>query len=151
MNAINNHPGLSATSNLLLFSFLPAWGYNLNVQWWSNSIARKTKTNSKFPRLHAVYQQIWIIIHSLLFAFSASNIATKVNAKLSTVYDKAISWTSSCDDGNELPWGKWNLCKSCLTIPVSSSPHNSQLLAWKLVKRLLLWLELGSCMVSGEI
>jgi eukaryotic translation initiation factor 2C len=37
----------------------------------------------------------------------ASNIATKINAKLSTVHDKAISWTSSCDNGsneNNLPW-----------------------------------------------
>jgi hypothetical protein len=37
----------------------------------------------------------------------ASNIATKINAKLSTVYDKAISWTSSCDDRSnveQLPW-----------------------------------------------
>jgi eukaryotic translation initiation factor 2C len=37
----------------------------------------------------------------------ASNIATKINAKLSTVHDKAISWTSSCDNGsneNQLPW-----------------------------------------------
>lgn len=38
----------------------------------------------------------------------ASNIATKMNAKLSTIYDKAISWTSSCDGGgsgvDKLPW-----------------------------------------------
>ncbi|KAL7551535.1 hypothetical protein ACHAWF_014721 [Thalassiosira exigua] len=27
----------------------------------------------------------------------ASNIATKINAKLSTIYDKAVSWTSACD------------------------------------------------------
>ena len=37
----------------------------------------------------------------------ASNIATKTNAKLSTAHDKAISWTSSCDNGSnadQLPW-----------------------------------------------
>ena len=37
----------------------------------------------------------------------ASNIATKINAKLSTAHDKAISWTSSCDNrsnADQLPW-----------------------------------------------
>jgi len=37
----------------------------------------------------------------------ASNIATKINAKLSTAHDKAISWTSSFDDrsnADQLPW-----------------------------------------------
>eukprot|EP00571_Detonula_confervacea_P016014 CAMPEP_0172307988 /NCGR_PEP_ID=MMETSP1058-20130122/8723_1 /TAXON_ID=83371 /ORGANISM="Detonula confervacea, Strain CCMP 353" /LENGTH=1152 /DNA_ID=CAMNT_0013020311 /DNA_START=101 /DNA_END=3559 /DNA_ORIENTATION=- len=37
----------------------------------------------------------------------ASNIATKMNAKLSTIYDKAVSWTSMCDGGSgddQLPW-----------------------------------------------
>lgn len=31
---------------------------------------------------------------------SASNIATKMNGKLSTIHDKAVSWTSTCDPKN---------------------------------------------------
>mmetsp|Transcript_54670 Transcript_54670/g.116171 ORF Transcript_54670/g.116171 Transcript_54670/m.116171 type:complete len:233 (-) Transcript_54670:868-1566(-) len=37
----------------------------------------------------------------------ASNIATKINAKLSTIYDKAVSWTSENEgpgDRGALPW-----------------------------------------------
>ncbi len=53
-----------------------------------------------------------------LLSGSASNIATKINAKLSTIYDKAVSWKSCSDESRGiedlLPWGESSHKKYCL-------------------------------------
>ena len=61
------------------------------------------KRNSKHSHL---------VVHFYL-QHSASNIATKTNAKLSFMIDMAVSWTSALDDvrgefsGDDvIPWGK---------------------------------------------
>ena len=41
----------------------------------------------------------------LLDCFSASNLAIKINTKLSTSLDKAVNWTAGASD--KLPWSKY--------------------------------------------
>ena len=41
----------------------------------------------------------------LLDCFSASNLAIKINTKLSTSLEKAVNWTAGASD--KLPWSKY--------------------------------------------
>jgi hypothetical protein len=83
--------------------------YRPNVQCLRNLKVKETRTNSTSPTDFVSIQTLSHIF-SMYFPYSASNIATKMNAKLSTIYDKAVSWTSFSDEGqDQLTWGKPSL------------------------------------------
>ena len=91
--------------------------FSLNVQWRRNMNRKETKTSSKYClqvfNNSPIIRSYFLIscCHSMyLLSGSASNIATKINAKLSTIHDKAISWKSCSDESlgsdDSLPWGE---------------------------------------------